>query len=76
MAEKMTEQELEEATQRILTTLTPREQAILAMRFGIEGEIDIKSIVKRFEETVKRVRKIEAKALRKIRGTPNRKLKL
>ena len=71
----MTEQELEEATQRILANLTPREQQILKMRFGIEDGMDIKAIGKRFEETRERIRKMEAKALRKLREL-NRKLKL
>src|SRR3989344_7707966 len=66
----MTEQELEEATQRILATLIPREQQILAMRFGIKGEevdVHIQEIGQRFEATRKRVREIEEKALRRFK---------
>ncbi|OGZ44365.1 MAG: hypothetical protein A2719_04890 [Candidatus Ryanbacteria bacterium RIFCSPHIGHO2_01_FULL_45_22] len=74
MAEKMTDQELDELTQKVLATLTPREKQILAMRFGIQGdkgeiEMQMQEIGRRFEETHKRVREIEEKALRKIRRT-------
>ena len=63
----MTEKELQEQVERVLATLTPREQQILAMRFGIKGEVDMQEIGRRFEATRKRVREIELKALKSVR---------
>lgn len=66
MAKKMTDQELKEMAQRVLAKLTPIEQQILEMRFGIKP-VDIKEVEQRFEATRKRVREIEAKALKALR---------
>ncbi|TSC79262.1 MAG: hypothetical protein G01um101429_497 [Parcubacteria group bacterium Gr01-1014_29] len=71
MAEKtigsLTDQELEELVEKVLATLTPREQEIFAMRFGIQEEVDVQEIGRRFEATRKRIREIELKALKSIR---------
>jgi len=52
-----------------LATLTPREQCILRMRFGIGGAADhtLEEIGKEFGVTRERIRQIEAKALEKLR---------
>jgi RNA polymerase primary sigma factor len=60
---------LEEATRKVLATLTPREERVLRMRFGI-GELTdhtLEEVGQDFEVTRERIRQIEAKALRKLR---------
>jgi RNA polymerase primary sigma factor len=60
---------LSEQTRRVLATLSPREEKVLRMRFGI-GEISehtLEEVGKDFEVTRERVRQIEEKALRKLR---------
>jgi len=61
---------LEEQTRRVLATLTPREEQILRMRFGIEEKTDytLEEVGQRFAVTRERIRQIEAKALRKLRN--------
>ena len=68
---------LEEATQEILSTLTPREAKVLRMRFGIDMNTDhtLEEVGKQFDVTRERIRQIEAKALRKLRH-PSRAEKL
>jgi len=68
---------LREATQDILTTLTPREAKVLRMRFGINMNTDhtLEEVGKQFDVTRERIRQIEAKALRKLRH-PSRAEKL
>ncbi len=60
---------LAEQTQRILTTLTPREEKVLRMRFGIGEKSDhtLEEVGRNFSVTRERIRQIEAKALRKLR---------
>jgi RNA polymerase primary sigma factor len=64
---------LEEAARRVLSTLTPREEIILRMRFGIGEKTDytLEEVGAKFAVTRERIRQIEAKALRKLR-TPHR----
>jgi RNA polymerase primary sigma factor len=68
---------LTEQTARILATLTPREEKVLRMRFGIGEKSDhtLEEVGQDFEVTRERIRQIEAKALRKLRH-PSRAKKL
>jgi len=60
---------LKEATQEVLSGLTPREAKVLRMRFGIDMNTDhtLEEVGKQFDVTRERIRQIEAKALRKLR---------
>ncbi|MCW9057837.1 MAG: RNA polymerase sigma factor RpoD [Gammaproteobacteria bacterium] len=60
---------LKEATQMVLSGLTPREAKVLRMRFGIDMNTDhtLEEVGKQFDVTRERIRQIEAKALRKLR---------
>jgi len=60
---------LEAQTRKVLATLTPREEQILRMRFGIGEKSDytLEEVGQRFAVTRERIRQIEAKALRKLR---------
>lgn len=60
---------LQEATRRILSSLTTREAKVLRMRFGIDMNSDhtLEEVGKQFDVTRERIRQIEAKALRKLR---------
>ena len=60
---------LKEATQDVLSGLTPREAKVLRMRFGIDMNTDhtLEEVGKQFDVTRERIRQIEAKALRKLR---------
>ncbi|RYE06155.1 MAG: RNA polymerase sigma factor RpoD [Rickettsiaceae bacterium] len=60
---------LREATTRILASLTPREERVLRMRFGIgmNGDHTLEEVGQQFNVTRERIRQIEAKALRKLR---------
>ncbi|MEN8107460.1 MAG: RNA polymerase sigma factor RpoD [Pseudomonadota bacterium] len=60
---------LREATQDVLSGLTPREAKVLRMRFGIDMNTDhtLEEVGKQFDVTRERIRQIEAKALRKLR---------
>jgi RNA polymerase primary sigma factor len=69
---------LSEQTRKVLATLTPREEKVLRMRFGIGEKADhtLEEVGKDFAVTRERIRQIEAKALRKLRHpTRSRKLK-
>lgn len=68
---------LQEATRRVLATLTPREEKVLRMRFGIGEKSDhtLEEVGQNFDVTRERIRQIEAKALRKLRH-PSRSKKL
>ena len=70
-------QNLREQTGRVLETLTPREEKVLRMRFGIGERSDhtLEEVGKNFDVTRERIRQIEAKALRKLRH-PSRVKKL
>ena len=64
-------------TRKVLATLTPREQKVLSMRFGIGEKRDhtLEEVGQDFELTRERIRQIEAKALRKLRH-PSRSKRL
>ncbi len=68
---------LSEQTRKILATLTPREEKVLRMRFGIGEKSDhtLEEVGQDFAVTRERIRQIEAKALRKLRH-PSRSKKL
>jgi RNA polymerase primary sigma factor len=69
---------LAEQTRKVLATLTPREEKVLRMRFGIGERADhtLEEVGQDFAVTRERIRQIEAKALRKLRHpTRSRKLK-
>jgi RNA polymerase primary sigma factor len=69
---------LSEQTRKVLATLTPREEKVLRMRFGIGEKSDhtLEEVGNDFDVTRERIRQIEAKALRKLRHpTRSRKLK-
>jgi len=69
---------LAEQTRKSLATLTPREEKVLRMRFGIGEKADhtLEEVGRDFHVTRERIRQIEAKALRKLRHpTRSRKLK-
>jgi RNA polymerase primary sigma factor len=61
---------LEEQVEKILSTLAPREEMILRMRFGIGQRAGtLKELSGQFSLTCERIRQIELKALRKVRGS-------
>lgn len=68
---------LREVTTRVLSSLTPREERVLRMRFGIGMKTDhtLEEVGQQFSVTRERIRQIEAKALRKLRH-PSRSRKL
>ncbi len=68
---------LRESTTRVLSTLTPREERVLRMRFGIGMNTDhtLEEVGQQFSVTRERIRQIEAKALRKLKH-PSRSRKL
>ena len=68
---------LSEQTRKVLSTLTPREEKVLRMRFGIGEKADhtLEEVGQDFLVTRERIRQIEAKALRKLRH-PSRRKKL
>ena len=61
----------------VLTTLTPREEMVLKLRFGLEDgrQRTLEEVGKEFKVTRERIRQIEAKALRKLKH-PSRSKKL
>ncbi|NIG99160.1 MAG: RNA polymerase sigma factor RpoD [Buchnera aphidicola (Periphyllus acericola)] len=67
--ESATSKSLKNATNNILSGLTPREAKVLRMRFGIDMNTDhtLEEVGKQFDVTRERIRQIEAKALRKLR---------
>jgi RNA polymerase primary sigma factor len=67
--EAMTNMDLSKRTRQVLATLTPREEKVLRMRFGIdeEGEHTLEEVGENFSVTRERIRQIETKALRKLR---------
>ena len=68
---------LSEQTRKVLATLTPREEKVLRMRFGIGEDSDhtLEEVGQDFSVTRERIRQIEAKALRKLRH-PSRSKRL
>ncbi len=69
--------DIKEQTAQVLRTLTPREEKVIKMRFGLEdgSEHTLEEVGQCFAVTRERIRQIEAKALRKLRH-PSRSLKL
>jgi RNA polymerase primary sigma factor len=76
-SENVVTHSLEETTRKVLATLTPREERVLRMRFGIGENSDhtLEEVGQNFEVTRERIRQIEAKALRKLRH-PSRSKRL
>lgn len=74
-AEAVINLNLTERTRRALATLTPREEKVLRMRFGIGEKADhtLEEVGQDFHVTRERIRQIEAKALRKLRHRNRRK---
>ncbi|MBE9502696.1 MAG: RNA polymerase sigma factor RpoD [Proteobacteria bacterium] len=69
--------DLQGRTRNVLSTLTPREEEVLKMRFGIQKRTDhtLEEVGQHFNVTRERIRQIEAKALRKLRH-PSRRRRL
>jgi RNA polymerase primary sigma factor len=69
--------DLQSRTRNVLSTLTPREEEVLKMRFGIQKRTDhtLEEVGQHFSVTRERIRQIEAKALRKLRH-PSRSRRL
>ncbi len=77
-AEAVTVSNLREITNEVLATLTPREEKVIKMRFGLGStgsEHTLEEVGQHFAVTRERIRQIEAKALRKLRH-PSRSRKL
>jgi len=76
-AEAVVARNLSSTTRKVLSTLTPREEKVLRMRFGIGAKSDhtLEEVGQDFSVTRERIRQIEAKALRKLRH-PSRSNKL
>ena len=76
-ADAATRQLLKEQIEDVLSTLTPREQRVLQLRFGLEDgrSRTLEEVGKEFSVTRERIRQIEAKVLRKLRH-PSRSRKL
>jgi RNA polymerase primary sigma factor len=68
---------LKEQVQEVVASLTPREQKVLILRFGLEDgrSRTLEEVGREFNVTRERIRQIEAKALRKLRH-PSRSKKL
>ena len=68
---------LKERTEQVLRSLSPREEKVVKMRFGLEdgSEHTLEEVGRVFAVTRERIRQIEAKALRKLRQ-PSRSRKL
>jgi RNA polymerase primary sigma factor len=75
--ESLINNNLSEQTRKVLATLTPREEKVLRMRFGIGEKYDhtLEEVGQSFQVTRERIRQIEAKALRKLRH-PSRVIRL
>jgi len=76
-SETVANNDLKERVREVLKTLTPREEKVLKMRFGIDvaSEHTLEEVGKDFSVTRERIRQIEVKALRKLRH-PSRSKKL
>ncbi len=75
--EKVSQELLKEALNRVLNTLSPREKKVLVMRFGLEDgkPKTLEEVGREFKVTRERIRQIEAKAIRKLKH-PTRARKL
>lgn len=76
-AEQMVSRNLQEQTAEVLKSLSPREEKIIRLRFGLEdgSEHTLEEVGQNFDVTRERIRQIEAKALRKLRH-PSRSYRL
>lgn len=76
-SESIAQKDLKEKVRKILKTLTPREEKVLKMRFGIDvaSEHTLEEVGKDFSVTRERIRQIEVKALKKLKH-PSRSKKL
>jgi len=65
---------LRRSLQKVLSTLSPREESVLRLRFGLDTEVDLtlEEVGKTFSVTRERIRQIEAKAIKKMKH-PSRK---
>jgi RNA polymerase primary sigma factor len=74
-ADTVASSDLKERVREVLKTLTPREEKVLKMRFGIDvaSEHTLEEVGKDFSVTRERIRQIEVKALRKLRHTSRSK---
>jgi len=68
------QESLRQSLRNVLSTLSPREESVLRMRFGLETEVDLtlEEVGKTFSVTRERIRQIEAKAIKKMKH-PSRK---
>jgi RNA polymerase primary sigma factor len=75
-AEAVLKVHLKQKTESVLKSLTPREEQVLKMRFGLEGgsEHTLEEVGRRFSVTRERIRQIEAKALNKLRHTSHNRI--
>ena len=69
LSDEVIQRNLADKTRKVLSTLTPREEKVLKMRFGIDERSNhtLEEVGQDFEVTRERIRQIEAKALRKLR---------
>jgi RNA polymerase primary sigma factor len=69
LTDEVIQRNLADKTRKVLSTLTPREEKVLKMRFGIDERSNhtLEEVGQDFEVTRERIRQIEAKALRKLR---------
>ena len=77
IADTVASSDLKDRVREVLKTLTPREEKVLKMRFGIDvaSEHTLEEVGKDFSVTRERIRQIEVKALRKLRH-PSRSKRL
>jgi RNA polymerase primary sigma factor len=75
-AEALLNVNLKEKTKSVLKALTPREEQVLRMRFGLENgsEHTLEEVGRRFSVTRERIRQIEAKALHKLRHSSHNRV--
>ena len=68
-ADAVISRSLKEQTRKVLATLTPRQERVLRLRFGIDESADhtLEEVGQDFGVTRERIRQVEAKALRKLR---------
>lgn len=74
--EQISEERFPDQINKLLNTLTPREEKVISLRFGIGGQepMTLKDVGKVFDVNPERVRQIEAKALRKLRHPSRREI--